>query len=335
MRRMKEGSVVAPMPVLPIPRSMLEIYRKDTRKPTGRQQLILNYCFGHTNSSLLFFPYSSSVHFINHNGENPNAYIRWSDSPLSKHENFERTPRQVHTGLIMEVVALRDINLGEEVMIDYGMEWSRAWDAHVRNWHGSLQANEESDILHNSPAHVAKEWNQNQTKPIRTVQEQKDDPYPLCIRTACHSQESNGTYVYTQPDFENLRFCHVQNRVWKGNQYWYDATMERSEFHQESVVNDDYLVTDIPRYAIRFIVGEYCSDLHFQFGFRHEIGVPHDLYPDVWLNDGNDEMVDQDKEVREVKDNKFTDDDYYYYDEDDSHDAVPNNVQEKDRFQEL
>ena len=34
----------------------------------------------------------------------------------------------------MEIVATRDISVGDEVFIDYGREWEAAWEQHVRNW---------------------------------------------------------------------------------------------------------------------------------------------------------------------------------------------------------
>lgn len=338
MKKMKQGSIVAPMPVLPIPRSVLNIHSNkatssEKTRPSPDKQLLLNYCFGHTNSTLLFFPYSSSVHFVNHNGDDPNAYIRWSDSYLSKVENLNVPPRQVHSGLIMELVALRDIQLGEEVTIDYGIHWSQAWDDHVRHYHDlAVQGN---SYQNTNPAVLAQDLNANVLKPIRTIHEQEDKPYPPCIRTACHSQEHNGTYVYTIQDFENLRYCHIHHRVWKGNQYWYDAKMEPSEFHGQSKVDPDGLVTDIPRYAIRFVVGEYCSDLHFPYAFRHEIGVPDDLYPDIWLDGLYKEegggMEHKGRAMVSEQRRVFEDDDAddVNYDSDNSEDEVVANAQQE------
>jgi SET domain-containing protein len=35
---------------------------------------------------------------------------------------------------MFEFVALRDIQEGEEILINYGQEWQDAWDAHVAKW---------------------------------------------------------------------------------------------------------------------------------------------------------------------------------------------------------
>lgn len=50
-------------------------------------QLLLNYCYGHVNSSLILFPYSPTVNCINHGSiEKANAEIRWSSYPYHKGE---------------------------------------------------------------------------------------------------------------------------------------------------------------------------------------------------------------------------------------------------------
>ena len=35
---------------------------------------------------------------------------------------------------MLEYVALREIQEGEEVLVDYGTEWEAAWDEHVKTW---------------------------------------------------------------------------------------------------------------------------------------------------------------------------------------------------------
>lgn len=60
-RPIAKGSILAPAPVVQIvDRKALEIekIREDGVKEVTNQ-LILNYCYGHSNSSALFFPYVS------------------------------------------------------------------------------------------------------------------------------------------------------------------------------------------------------------------------------------------------------------------------------------
>ena len=52
----------------------------------------------------------------------------WCEHPIEYFESIG------HAGLMFEFVALRDIQEGEEILINYGQEWQDAWDAHVAKW---------------------------------------------------------------------------------------------------------------------------------------------------------------------------------------------------------
>jgi hypothetical protein len=73
-RDFRRGQSIYPAPVAHVERQALHMY-KDTGDNSiifDGEQLILNYCYGHPQSSLLLFPYSPVVNYINHNSE-PNA----------------------------------------------------------------------------------------------------------------------------------------------------------------------------------------------------------------------------------------------------------------------
>ena len=38
------------------------------------------------------------------------------------------------TKLSFEYIAIKEINEGDEILIDYGDEWQEAWDKHVEKW---------------------------------------------------------------------------------------------------------------------------------------------------------------------------------------------------------
>ena len=295
---MDKGSVISPMPLLPIHRDTLKMKQmmgddhdhsntKSGHSTNNKYQLLLNYCFGHPDSSLLFFPYGSTANFINHGGE-PNAFIRWSSSDLSKSENLERGVKDVSTGLVMDVVAMVDIQVGEEVTIDYGSSWSQAWERHVEMWNTHYDINDEDDganVAMNSmnPAHTAKTMNEdtmNMNKPIKTLLEQDENPYPDCIRTACYSSLKNPApltdnsfaYTYSAHYVTSLQFCEVVDRYRKGDDYWYDVKIKNT------------LLTHVPSEGIRFVPAENCSDMHLSQAFRREIQVPDGLYPALWLD---------------------------------------------------
>ena len=73
-RDLEEGAIVAPVPVLPVSSESLGMMKQHI---SGRliftDQLIKNYCFGHSNSSLHLYPYSPVVNLINHDSQKPNV----------------------------------------------------------------------------------------------------------------------------------------------------------------------------------------------------------------------------------------------------------------------
>jgi hypothetical protein len=152
-RYIPQGSRITATPVITIGREELYLWEQvrktkdeidstnefDVALENSGHQLLLNYCFGHVNSSLLFYPYSPNVNFINHGDSSTgssNAYIRWSDHPYHKSDWLNSTMDEMksrkYTGLMFDIVATRDIAQGEEILIDYGKDWTESWDRHVQ-----------------------------------------------------------------------------------------------------------------------------------------------------------------------------------------------------------
>jgi hypothetical protein len=52
----------------------------------------------------------------------------WLEQPLDEWIDL------LHAGLMFDYVAIRDIEPGEEIFLDYGDDWATAWDYHVANW---------------------------------------------------------------------------------------------------------------------------------------------------------------------------------------------------------
>ena len=140
----ERGDVIIPSPVLTIKKSDLDIYaasqeegryraQLDLKNQTGRE-LLMNYCYGHKDSPMLLVPYAPIVNFINHNGAAPNVEIRWPKGILwdlyGSDDWLEEHPLDVLSvagELMIEFVALRDLEPGEELFIDYGKDWEEAW----------------------------------------------------------------------------------------------------------------------------------------------------------------------------------------------------------------
>jgi hypothetical protein len=124
----------------------LPIHKLELHDPiTNKDELLLNYCYspnrnGYT-SSLLLLPMAPGVNAINHADRNkhqePNVAVMWME-PKFDPDKFFVQPTDILFGnaekendvprLMVEYVALRDINAGEELLIDYGDAWQEAME---------------------------------------------------------------------------------------------------------------------------------------------------------------------------------------------------------------
>lgn len=174
-RSMQRGSVIAPLPIIYIidgeEVSEFDMYdvKVDVSGEEGEhqihtlrtvpmgKQIMLNYMLGHAESSLLLSPYGP-FHY-NHDS-NPNAQLQWARDGLGHRAELLNmsveelgAARGRKTGLVLDVIALRDIGKHEEVTIDYGREWADAWEDHTKNWHerkgmvSTAKADEEREAL--------------------------------------------------------------------------------------------------------------------------------------------------------------------------------------------
>ena len=73
---------------------------------------------------MLLFPYTPTVNYVNHHATKTNAEVRWSTHQSHKEEWLKMRPRELtrleQVGLVMDMVALRDIEVGEEIYLNYG-----------------------------------------------------------------------------------------------------------------------------------------------------------------------------------------------------------------------
>jgi SET domain len=161
VRPLSKDAVVAPLPLIHIPDSQVltqyapQHFHDRSGTPDGprnisapiHSQLMMNYCMGHPDSTLLLCPYGVNTALVNHDHVKPNVELRWSTRHTSHidwlHQPIEEwAPTSTAAGLVMELVALRDIAEGEEILMDYGEEWERAWQDHVSHWQPPAGANE-------------------------------------------------------------------------------------------------------------------------------------------------------------------------------------------------
>lgn len=288
---LKRGEVVAPAPLQAFKNR--KVFQK-----TVPEQLYVNYGLQPAGSKMMFFPYGAAVNLINHSSKSPNVEWRWSTqkSHSSVHHSSwldlsyadfwgVATPG----GLILEVVALRDIQPGEELLLDYGKSWEEAWKAHMAKW--KPPANADKYVY---PAEM------DETAFLRTVKEQETDPYPTNLATMCTTSDwdrADGNRVVWSPPsgrswWERMTYCHILDRALDAatGDFRYTVSLVFSTdpkdlAYDPTVPMKDRLIdTKVPRRAIRFIEIPYMDDEHLPEAFRHPIELPEHLVPEAWKN---------------------------------------------------
>ena len=71
--------------------------------------------------------------------------------PEWRDKKVKKWVKTYHTGVSIDFVALRDIQEGEEILIDYGEAWERAWQQHVQSFvprEGYMPAYEMNKLEH-------------------------------------------------------------------------------------------------------------------------------------------------------------------------------------------
>jgi hypothetical protein len=293
------GSLITSTPLIPVHRKEFDILiRRKVPTDINPRQLLLNYCFGHPDSDLLLLPYGPMVNHVNH-GSTANAVIRWlildtenANEPRRRQfhhpELLQKSAEEVADthgmGLMMDIVALRNIMPNEEILLDYGADWVEAWKSHVASW-------PESDATYTSAAeHVAREG-----EVFRTEQEQKRDPYPDNLRIMCFydshigkdaTREEYSTWNETDVN-RCVRPCTIlarQSGPSTGHIYTVQMTpVGNAAVYEWCELKTVTIVSGMPYHAIRLSDLPQTADMFLPRAFRHEIGVPDGFYPESWM----------------------------------------------------
>jgi hypothetical protein len=313
-RTLPAGIVVAPMPLVHIAnRSTLVMYpvvnvtsadadgsitgwhfQVNRTLPKASDQLIINYCFGHRMSTLLLCPYGPMTGYINHaptHSDDPtvrtaNVKIQWAHPDRGNHmpsflnQSIEELESSNKTKLAFELVSVREILKGEEVLLDYGEEWSLAWERHVSQWSPPENAvNYISAYELNHPTGV------QALLPLKTVFEQIEDPYP-----------GNIEHVFSMHFFREAwwREAHRTGTLkdWELSEQLWNVDILRRELDKEFNETVYYLyswdyrqvIGPVPRQAIHFRNKPYTSDMLQHFVFRHDMRIPDEMFPLSWRN---------------------------------------------------
>jgi hypothetical protein len=277
------------------------IWSRDPDSPLGAQ-LLINYVFGHPDSTMVFLPTSSAAALMNHQGT-PNAKLRWADSSQVGHSNAEwmkvtptdmvESDKYYTVGLLMEVVTLRDIEAGEEITLDYGSEWARAWGKHQSEW--------STNAPNEWPIRAADLNARHISAVLPTESELEDDeslswPGEVTLKAFIHVDESDGSGAGTVSDPYRYADPDVFAQFSASNLYAVEITHRHETAHSPSeasyTVRVEYgeetsYVSGVPHRAFVFVDNAETGD---QFTtevkpFRHSIGIPDDVFPQgPWRN---------------------------------------------------
>jgi hypothetical protein len=287
-RPLPKGTVIAPAPLIHIadkkelimydvlPENDDGLIHRNASKPI-HHQLLINYCFGHRNSTLLLSPYGYLTSLINHspNGQ-ANARIVWTSQKMRNPEWIQKDPQEFatesHSGLQFDFVATRDIEANEEVLIDYGKEWEDAWKDHVENWN----APENADNYN-----TGYELERMLDLEVRTVEEGGMGEH---IKSYCHEtyRRINGL----KPSKNDYHSCRAIKRykTSEGETRYLVELFSREEDEDISFLEVSEILFDIPRDAFLFEDAPYTRDHQMPWSFRHEMMIPDDMFPKAWMN---------------------------------------------------
>jgi len=216
-----------------------------------RQQLLLNYCFSHPESTVILCPYGSGVNYINHNKTRANVKVQWAQDGITSHQDKSLNTRpkkdiaDYSTTVAFDYVATRNIAEDEEIFLDYGDVWEDQWKQHGEDYDNTYLKDYVS----------ATEFNSRHGKdPLLTTEEQLLNPYPDNLFIRCHSLIESSKRIF-DGNVSELATWHT----WEGDNSGYSCEILKSdhknEFYSVKVETHDTVskkVSGVPREAIKF-----------------------------------------------------------------------------------
>jgi hypothetical protein len=231
-RDLAMGTVLTSTPLVPIHRHEMDIADEGIRD----KQLMLNYAYGHPDSDLLLLPNGPVVNYLNHHPDRSNARIRWhtvredhrkdgtegAGGGLDRRQEYhhpelmsvpaELVAKTHGKGLLMDVVATRDIREGEEIFLDYGKEWQQAWQKHASAFESLRSKFSEADMTYVSAERLLASLGGS---PWKTTLEEGVDPYPDNVETFCFYEQHDDDNDDPNNDADPERKQRVSSRGWR------------------------------------------------------------------------------------------------------------------------
>ena len=307
-RDLPEGIVVSGSPLLHTSKERWnergqiwnEFTKQYQKSYSGKENyaMVMNYCWGHVRSSLLLCPYGIGVLYINHASNEtissdtltsesgsrpiPNVKIQWApDGQISQNSaSLKKTPKELWSSedtkvtFAIDYVTTRPIKAGEELFIDYGSIWERAYRSH------------EASGGPDKKRYTAEEWNARLGTDVLllTEAEQSVRPYPEHLEFKCHPDVMTPHLHFNQKDvwkkadaIQNSLDCQILERQ-NHPQYPEYITYAVRVFYEHSWRGR----AGIPRKYIRFFEKEGVVLSNPKTPFRLEMLLPEYMIPDIW-----------------------------------------------------
>ena len=319
-RAIGKEKVVAPVPLIHLHRQHMDVFDSDHINDPSvpvfwvGKQLLMNYVYGHPESSLLLFPYSPVVNYINHASSKDgkaNAKLQWS-TPFNSQDWLDKSPEELlrmhkRAGLAMEIVALRDIAPGEEIFIDYQSHWEDAWKNHTEGY--KLPG----EWGYEPPSNQWFDWVSTDNEILDhelIVQYDRDDKYLGChvplpadlpagpvededlpqlewrqaegmFRTTKHVYPCE--IIERNVDADHPVYARIRQATVAPLPQLYAAIITVPQGpDRDGKEPKRFISYNMPRRAIEIFDSDYASPQFHRKAFRHEIGIPDEIFPEAW-----------------------------------------------------
>lgn len=236
---------------------------------------------------------SLGINYINHNQTLANVKIQWAPNGTMAHNSswLALDPMEMEwnykPSLGIDYIAIKDIEEGEELFMDYGDIWEKAWKRHVKEWKPKKEW--ESYL---PAATLNKILAKNA---LRTQEEQAERPYPRNLVLKCdlgatmdESLTNEREDMLYEPDYQP---CRILDRYSDDLGTLYNVQIqlddEGKRFTERFILRGNIEFFDLP----------YTNDLHLRPAFRHKIGLPMEMVPSVWRNKKPSQLAQSEKKA--------------------------------------
>jgi hypothetical protein len=214
--------------------------------------------------------------------------------------------------MVLSCVALRDVSVDEEVLIDYGIEWEESWTKHVEHYGDSSPCTDERGMPVLSSKAV---YEMNENKFDEQFYEWKDDYFTVCRESATNASNVSTELIYIvqeKPgnvtaynnvtvtdsfqgitwDDEGFRLAKMrtERNPCKIMEAFADSdTFDVVVFPRMDMIETSVVTAKILRVckgmssdALEFVNKPFRSDMFSKHAFRHEIKIPDVIFPEHW-----------------------------------------------------